>query len=312
MFACAVAIFIAGYALQLHSLHGLQAELRPQLPGHGHPVSSAYNGKNDATRQDGPLQTSAELDWQRLAHVQIIRSHAQVCSSIMILASLAKAKSPARRVAVFPRDWARDTGKGKGLDTGDPYVDASRRLLRKAARRYGVQLRPVEGLQDTKTWDAASSLGGLQRALIVRTPGMVLGGDRLDALLVTPPSPSSELHDTEWPLSDLVMLEQGRDGRRAQVSSNDTALILSIGSIRTAEAAMTDADVSAMVSPAAYIQFSDPLFPDPEYDVPFATKLAARPKSPAADWAWTKFYREFAQQRLETCGLGLAPWHEGF
>ena len=62
------------------------------------------------------------------------------------------------------------------------------------------------------------------------------------------------------------------------------------------------------VKPEAYIRFSDPRLPGPEYDVPWADKVAARPKNKDADWTWTKLYGEFAQMRMEICGLDLESW----
>jgi hypothetical protein len=80
------------------------------------------------------------MDWNRLGYVQVVRAHADVCSAVMLLADLHRLKSPAKRLLVFPRVWLKDTDN----DEYDPEMTTTRRLLRTAARRYGVSLIPIE------------------------------------------------------------------------------------------------------------------------------------------------------------------------
>ena len=92
-------------------------------------------------------------------------------------------------------------------------------------------------------------------------------------------------------------------------SSENSALIRSVGSLHDADQDTAAAEFNATAFlDASYIRFSDPKLPGPEYDVPFAEKVAARPKNKDADWTWTKLYGQFAQQRQQICGLELERW----
>ena len=90
-------------------------------------------------------------------------------------------------------------------------------------------------------------------------------------------------------------------------STPDTALIRSIGLLHDAQAGF---NATAYLDRVAYIRFSDPKLPGPEYDVQWAKKRAARPKNKDADWTWTKLYGEFAQKRMDICGLDLESWRD--
>lgn len=179
------------------------------------------------------------MNWDALAHAQVVSSHREVCSAVMLFADLHRLKSPARRVLLFPEHWlghggGRDGGEEKGANRGsagtgglkkvradvvDPYLASTRRLLRLAARRYRVELRPIGGenneKEDSKSWldwlsgaddeqdermkenrvkaqekwlrehGLAAVLGmtEFERALVMRTPGWVLDATVLDGVL---------------------------------------------------------------------------------------------------------------------------------
>ena len=67
-----------------------------------------------------------------------------MCSAIMLFAELHAQKSPATKVLMFPKAWAMEE-RGEILD---PYLESSKRLMRAAARRYQVVLRPITPLVD--------------------------------------------------------------------------------------------------------------------------------------------------------------------
>jgi hypothetical protein len=80
------------------------------------------------------------MDWSRLGYVQVVREHVELCSAVMLLSDLHRMKSPAKRILMFPKLWlatAEDDHYG-------PEMSTTRRLLRTAARRYGVTLMPME------------------------------------------------------------------------------------------------------------------------------------------------------------------------
>jgi hypothetical protein len=71
-------------------------------------------------------------------------------------------------------------------------------------------------------------------------------------------------------------------------SNEDNAFIRSIGLLHDAQAGF---NATAYLDNVAYIRFSE-----------------ARPKNKDADWTWTKLYGEFAQKRMDICGLDLEGW----
>jgi hypothetical protein len=304
---------------------------------------------------------STGVNWKRLAHVQLARTHHDVCNSIMVFGELHRMKSPARKVLLFPKSWAAEKEKtGKGA-MNDPFMDSSRRLMRMAARRYGVELRPVDpiaestqdGVPDTYSLISAYGLTDFDRLLAIETPGLLLDASPFDAVLAfTEKTSFAMLQDTTANdgvhSQDLLLLQpstkdhtaltahlstlpsyndtmlptaffeplllasstpssESETGESEKESEKESALIRSIGLLHDAQAGF---NATAYLDNVAYIRFSDPKLPGPEYDVPWATKRAARPKNKDADWTWTKLYGEFAQKRMEICGLDLEGWRE--
>jgi hypothetical protein len=277
-----------------------------------------------------------------------------MCNAMMVLAELHRLKSPARRILLFPQAWATEKKAQRG-DTSDPFLDISRRLMKVAARRYGVELRPIsplfkadsEDAQDVYSLASAYALTDLDRVLSIETPGLLVDAGPLDAVLAfTESAPFAMLHDTKdgdgVHAEDLFLLQPSlqthtsllgqlqdkasfNDSLLASVfaehllldsSSEHSALIRSIGALHDANDG-TNVDsvdrpdsfnATAFLSDVSYIRFSDPKLPGPEYDVPYSQKVAARPKNKDADWTWTKLYGQFAQKRMEVCGLGLEFW----
>jgi hypothetical protein len=290
------------------------------------------------------------VNWNRLAHVQLVRTHHDTCSAVMIFAELHKLKSPARRVLLFPQDWAMEK-KAKG-DISDPFLAISRRLMKIAARRYGVELRPITPLSrgtetggDTDVYSLASAftLTDFDRVMSVEIPGLIVDAEPLDAALAfTEEASFAMLHDTVdgdgVHGDDLYLLQPStevyqslKESLADQPSFNDTrlpeafadpllldtiseqqALVRSIGVLHSAAETQPGAEstfnATAFLSDVSYIRFSDPRLPGPEYEVPWADKVAARPKNKDADWTWTKLYGQFEQERMEVCGLGLEAW----
>lgn len=84
------------------------------------------------------------MDWSRLGYVQVVREHVELCSAVMLLSDLHRMKSPAKRILMFPRLWLVASDD----DNYGPEMSTTRRLLRTAARRYGVTLMPMEPIID--------------------------------------------------------------------------------------------------------------------------------------------------------------------
>ncbi|KAK0896512.1 hypothetical protein LTR91_020722 [Friedmanniomyces endolithicus] len=382
-------LFFSGYIIQQRTVTGLQAAIRPRLPKPPTPIlqlqqqaQDEENGRTELqsssrlfnnkariayTRLSALEDTRAEINWHRLAHVQLARNHHDVCNAIMVLAELYRLKSPARRVLMFPQEWAVEKeGKGMRGDFSDPFLASSRRLLRMAARRYGVELRPVGrvvngteegGEEGAETRGGVYSLASayalteFDRVLSIETPGLLLDATPLDAVLAfTEAAPFAMLQDSAQGdgvhSADLLLLHPSTDihndlltristttmtsESQTQLqtfndatlpllfptplllaSTTDTeTLIRSIGTLHTPTHHTTSPfNATAFLSNVTYIRFSDPKLPGPEYDVPWSQKVAARPRNKDADWTWTKLYGQFAQKRMEICGLDLEAWH---
>ncbi|KAK5133224.1 hypothetical protein LTR08_008059 [Meristemomyces frigidus] len=364
IFVFTVLLFLSGYVIQQRTLTGLQAAIKPRLPPPPHAQlqgdkandgasgvqsSRLFSEKGKAkvayARLDAlAAQASADVDWKRLAHVQLVRTHHDVCNAIMILADLHKMKSPARRVLLFPRRWALEKESKKG-DISDPFLGSSRRLMRMAARRYGVELRPVNPITNSENDDedkdvyslaSAFALSDFDRVLTIETPGLLIDATPLDAVLAfTERTPIAMLQDTAQSdgihSEDLLLLQPSSttyatlleylatnpshnstllnstlpDPLLLESSTDTQALIRSIGTLHEASRGF---NATAYLSDVAYIRFSDPKLSGPEYDVPWSEKVAARPRNKDADWLWTKLYGQFAQTRMEVCGLDLETW----
>lgn len=265
----------------------------------------------------------------------------------MIFGELHRLKSPAKRVLLFPRAWALEKKADEG-EAFDPFMAASRRLLRNAARRYAVELRPIAPIvngadvEDEGSYSLASVYGltDYERVLILSTPGLILDATPLDAMLAYAPAsrlallqedepagvnatdlilamPEAETYDAlaagmtrTAESSDAVVLQTALPEPLVLDAASDDGgsqrLVASISSLHDAAAGF---NASAYLSSAAYIRFSDPKLPGPEYDVPYADRVRARPRNKDADWVWTKLYGSFAQKRMDICGLDLEPWY---
>jgi hypothetical protein len=149
-------LFLSGYVMQQRTVQSLHTVIRPQapIPRHKPPLAEAsipINPSKKSTRPFGHLRDRAKLQshlasqdapfsWSKLAYAQVVRDHAEVCNALIFFADLNRLKSPVPRLLLFPRPWARDSDG----DVLDPSLELSKRLLRKASRRYRVILVPID------------------------------------------------------------------------------------------------------------------------------------------------------------------------
>lgn len=213
-----IILFLSGYVLQQRTVHSLQAAIRPNLPK-PLPVPKSIDPPTLDVRWARPVGRRPEideatsqlmiretLDWSRLGYVQVVREPMELCSAVMLLADLHRLKSPAKRLLLFPRLWLRKSED----DVYDAEMTTTRRLLRTAARRYGVMLIPLETIVDgadgeslTRSLASASvadhkctdslpssyslaslySLVDYERLVYLQGPGTLLDASALDSLL---------------------------------------------------------------------------------------------------------------------------------
>lgn len=357
-------LFLSGYVLQQRTVQGLREAVKPRIPQRpSSPGSeqaepdfvelhrSRLFGSDGGSRiikadidRDIHTASAQNVDWDRLAHVQLVQEHHHLCAAIMVLAGLHQMRSPAKRGLMIPSAWVQAKTKG---ESEDPYLDSTRRLLKLAHRRYGVFLQPIEPIRSSEEEGEVYSLasayrlyGSFDRVLVIETPGLLLDAEPLDAVLgFTEPSPFVMLHDTvsndNVHSEDLFLIQPSRAtyerlnttlAAPEYATYNDTylsslfqepvllassaehsALIRSVGTLHDAVPGKPF-NSTAYLENVAYIRFSDPKLPGPQYDVPFAMKRAARPKHKDADWIYTKLYGEYAQKRIDICGLDLETW----
>jgi len=168
----------------------------------------------------------------------------------MLFAELAKQKSPAARVLLFPRTWTVDKG-----ENADPFLGRTRRLMRLAARRLNVSLRPIEPIASgvvaggegegkvdeslPSSYSLASlwELSEFERVLYLRGPGVLVDSEALDALLAF-----SELGDRPVAgipaeatsrISATKSLQEGDEGEEKGDTLLSTSLLLINPSIAT-------------------------------------------------------------------------------
>jgi len=150
------ALFLSGYILQQRTVRSMQAMIKPRLPKPlpaPNPIQPpALNAKwarpvGDRPEVDASVEqfiAAQTMDWSRLGYVQMARQHEELCSAVMLLSDLHKMKSPAKRLLLFPKSWLK-----KAVDAEhSAEMATTRRLLRTAARRYGVSLIPIEPIVD--------------------------------------------------------------------------------------------------------------------------------------------------------------------
>ena len=190
---------------------------------------------------------------------------------------------------------------------------------------------PVE--DEELAWRPIAAIGGvtgLERAVLLRTPGLLGDIDRVKALLSAPVTGIGAAYGETGEVNALV-LNMGKvldvlDGAEASeasvlpLDSQELKYLLSRWPGRVTHFEGTTSSLAMLRNVSAdtpfaadvwlkqigWLTFTDPLLPlGPEVQVPYDQMVLARPTNPAADWLWTSLYGDFAEKRREICGLGL-------
>ena len=150
-------LFLSGYVLQQQTVRSIQAAIKPP-PVTSTPtaitsrvVAKPFGAPYEVSLNDKFLPVNKPRGgWAKVAYVQLVRTHLQVCSIIIVFAELERQDCLARKVIMYPKEWHfRPTGHGRP----DMQVERSLRLLQNAQNQYRVELRPVDRVHDTdKGW----------------------------------------------------------------------------------------------------------------------------------------------------------------
>lgn len=234
----------------------------------------------------------------------------------------------------FPSSWAADAGVGVG-SIADPYLATSRRLLRLAARNYGVELRVIDdGVREGASWlrGKEKSTGALERVLampdvdrvlLMRAPGKVLDAAGLDEVLAFAEE-GGVIRGCDGSVEGLLVVQGkidvagGDEGAMAPLDDTRLAKWPALGVNLTVPIAglhgiekQVDFDGKKYLGQGPYLSFRDPLMPQgPDFDVPFDVRVRARPKNRGADELWTRLYGDYSESRREVCGLSLESWYD--
>ncbi|KAF1942801.1 hypothetical protein EJ02DRAFT_374822 [Clathrospora elynae] len=353
IFLFTLALFLSGYVLQQRYVHTLQAAIKPRLPKPLPPPRAIppptldakwarpMGGRPEIDETYAQYIAGQTMDWSRLGYVQVVREHVELCSAVMLLSDLHRMKSPAKRILMFPRLWLATSED----DTYGPEMSTTRRLLRTAARRYGVTLMPmepiVEGADDTlpSSYSLASlySLVDYERILYLQGPGLLLDASALDSLLAFsksepmaayPATPERTdlstslllIHPSQQSFNQLRTLRAAThttdlDMFRSTFSVPGSLLSewsLSMGNVVYESQHLRNVidgfNATVFEQATTFVRLSDPEIAGPEYDIPFSDRVKIRPENVEAREAWSKLYERFRQRRMEVCGLDLETY----
>ncbi|KAF2423727.1 hypothetical protein EJ08DRAFT_595616 [Tothia fuscella] len=343
-------LFLSGYILQQKSIQSLHTQIRPQDPIQRHkpPLVEHTPDIRHQTpkRRFGNLQDriiiQAQLsakeeafDWSRLAYAQLVRDHSEVCNALIFFADLKRLRSPVPRLLLFPRNWV----EGSDADVLNTALETSKRLLRKASRRYRVILVPVDAVgeqdgSDPSHYSLASifSLAQYDRVLSFPSPGLVLNSAPLDSILAFSEPSSVAFYpalNTSVALSSLLLVKPSTSIFKAlshiRASNNipDTHLLsnffhsapplLEVGEKKlytTAEQLRTAKTFNgtAFLTDTAFLYFHDSEVPGPEFEVPYSDTVKRRPKDDDQGFLWEKMYATYKDRRYNVCGMDLETW----
>ncbi|KAH8702904.1 hypothetical protein GQ44DRAFT_717174 [Phaeosphaeriaceae sp. PMI808] len=350
IFLFTFALFLSGYVLQQRYVYNLQAAIRPRLPKPLPPPkviepptldmkwARPMGSRPEVDETHAQYIAAQTMDWSRLGYVQVVREHVELCSAVMLLSDLHKMKSPAKRILLFPRLWLTQAEDAKK----DAQMATTWRLLKTAARRYGVTLLPMEPIVDgadaalPSSYSLASvySLVDYERILYLQGPGVLLDASALDSLLAFSKSepmaafpatperkdmstcmlvvhPSQEkFHQlkklrTQKPWTDLELFRSTFASTKSLLSEWS----LSMGNVyyesQELRKASDDFNATAFEEATTFVRLSEPELPGPEYDIPYSERVKLQPGNEQAEEVWSKLYEKFGQQRMEVCGLDL-------
>ncbi|KAL9072739.1 MAG: hypothetical protein Q9157_004999 [Trypethelium eluteriae] len=250
------------------------------------------------------------IDWKKLAHVQLVKDHDEVCSAIMLFAELHAQKSPATKVLMFPKSWAVD-GRGEILD---PYLmsNSSRESYSLASLFSLTEYERIMYLEPPgHIFDAtvmASVLAFSPQAPLMSLQSRDSPNDRSSEMLLVTPSASQyrqlSKRNAKHPETDIDLLQNSFPYAQ---DSHILAQADSLPHTSDLRAASEEFNATEFLDGTAYIRVVDSELAGPQYDVPYPERVAARPRVADAEAIWSRVYDGFRLGRMSICGLDLEP-----
>lgn len=313
----ALALFFAGYVLQQQTVRSLQDSISPRLPSPDANVAQSshqildpaskssrnvFHPKDGSKHRELTVKTTAvQVNWSRLAYLSIVKSHEELCGAVMLFADLVRSKSPAQRVLLFPQHWALESTTSSDGNEEDPHLYTTKRLLKKAARRYRVVLVPMAPVQPNMDKNAvgsysltpAFSLRDYDKLVLLPHSGLVLNSMPLDTSLAfsQPDTAVSALAESTDLLEGPLLIQPAKADYVAMMAR-----------LRSSAEHITDTDLLSSASP------SIPALPRPD-DISqllaSTSSLCAYPANPgpASEFNATHFLHHTAFVRLSDQGL---------
>ena len=278
--------------------------------------------------------------WAKVAYVQLVRGHVEVCGAVMEFAQLEKEESMAQRIIMYPREWDAKPQEGAALA---PDVETSRRLLRSAAKQYKVMLQPIDStVKATRAQTTPEerypltnllTLHFYNRVLYLKPAGLILDSTPLDLLFTLPmDSPilglSAPTSSSATSPPSILLLQPSKSTYRDISSSLPEGAYLDTEFLNLihVESAPTDAkfhtrllaetstldaenvaefNATEFLELTGYVHIEDPGMEGPEYDVPRPDFVRAMPSGKQARKAWESVYERYRDARRAVCGLDL-------
>ena len=266
---------------------------------------------------------------EKAAYVQVLQHHDDICENVIIFAELARQKSLAQRILLYPQQWREEMATGR---SSDRVKERSIRLLRRATARHGISLRGVdiatsgkEAKDKPHSIASMLSLTEFETIIYLQPSGFVSNAVVLDNLFRLPKDSTmmhfrSPLRGQSSPMAFMMSpspeaYELASKETSSEMSFKQSAAALQ--SIPVSEKAfLASSDLSSEeyslgsenpLSRVGYVRFTDDNIYGPEFDIPWRTWSRAQPSDTTQRIIWESLYEQFRGQRMGVCGLDLEP-----
>lgn len=318
MFLFSTLLFLSGYILQQQTVRSIQAVIKPppEPTPSLQPLSSQESSPTDNVR------------WEKVAHVQILQRHQEICSTAIIFAKIAQYESLAKRVVLYPQAWEEENGQSQ-----TKWKQRNMRLLRKAASRYKISLHAIEDA-GSRTKGASIPLSRLlslvqfERVLYLPLTGVVMDVASLDSTFTIDMNtsathlvggssmskhPKALMAKPSLPAyDDIGEVAAAADSLEEFVAAINSKPVLTTSFLETGDLGfgppyMDDSDLPESLKSIAYMRFTDPEILGPEFDIPQDMWMRAKPVVSRPRKAWEDTYNQYRGDRMSVCGLDLEP-----